>query len=65
MCSLCFVADVREVPTSNLVPGDVIIIPSNGCIVPCDAVLIVGSAVVDESMLTGNTLSLLFNNIKI
>ena len=39
--------------TSNLVPGDLIIIPANGFVVPCDAVLTVGSAIVDESMLTG------------
>ena len=39
--------------SSQLVPGDVIIIPANGCIMSCDAVLLLGSAIVDESMLTG------------
>ena len=39
--------------SSQLVPGDVIIIPASGCVMSCDAVLLVGSAIVDESMLTG------------
>lgn len=43
----------EEVSTEMLVPGDVIIIPSNGCILQCDAVLIAGTCIVNESMLTG------------
>lgn len=39
--------------SSKLVPGDVIIIPASGCVMSCDAVLLLGSAIVDESMLTG------------
>ena len=41
--------------SSQLVPGDVIIIPASGCVMSCDAVLLLGSAIVDESMLTGET----------
>ena len=40
-------------PTSAVVPGDLIEIPSTGCMMPCDAVLVLGNAIVDESMLTG------------
>jgi len=39
--------------SSQLVPGDVIIIPPAGCVMSCDAVLLSGTAIVDESMLTG------------
>lgn len=45
----------EEVSTEMLVPGDVIIIPSNGCILQCDAVLIAGTCIVNESMLTGES----------
>lgn len=48
-----FVADIDEVLSTDLVPGDVMVIPSNGTIMPCDAVLISGTCIVNESMLTG------------
>uniref|UniRef100_A0A8C2IQU3 ATPase 13A3 n=1 Tax=Cyprinus carpio TaxID=7962 RepID=A0A8C2IQU3_CYPCA len=41
--------------STDLVPGDVIVIPSNGIIMPCDAVLICGTCIVNESMLTGES----------
>lgn len=44
---------VRDIPTQFLVPGDIIEIPSNGCTMQCDAVLLSGNCIVDESMLTG------------
>ena len=43
----------EEVHTTQLVPGDVVIVPPNGCIMMCDAVLLSGNAIVNESMLTG------------
>lgn len=43
----------EEIPTTELVPGDVIIIPSHGCDMQCDAVLLNGNCIVNESMLTG------------
>ena len=46
-------SDPVEIPTTDLVPGDVIIIPTKGCIMACDAVLLSGNAIVNESMLTG------------
>ena len=48
-----------ELMSSELVPGDVIIIPAGGCVMSCDAVLLLGTAIVDESMLTGESSSLL------
>ena len=44
-----------EVDSKELVPGDLIRI-SEGIIMPCDAVLIKGMCLVDESMLTGESL---------
>lgn len=43
----------EEIPISDLVPGDIILIPRSGFIVPCDAVLLCGNCIVNESMLTG------------
>lgn len=43
----------EEIPTGELVPGDVITIPQHGCVMTCDAVLITGTCIVNESMLTG------------
>ncbi|VEN47095.1 unnamed protein product [Callosobruchus maculatus] len=47
----------EEIPSTDLVPGDVIVIPSTGCQVQCDAVLVSGSCVVNESMLTAKVLA--------
>ncbi|KAL7726754.1 hypothetical protein ACLKA6_001479 [Drosophila palustris] len=44
-----------ELPTSTLVPGDIIEIPSSGCTMHCDAVLLSGNCILDESMLTGES----------
>ncbi|XP_042856179.1 polyamine-transporting ATPase 13A3-like isoform X5 [Penaeus japonicus] len=44
-----------EVNTVDLVPGDVLVIPATGCLMACDAVLISGNAIVNESMLTGES----------
>lgn len=52
--SVCRGEEVYEdVPTGKLVPGDVIAIPQHGCVMTCDAVLITGTCIVNESMLTG------------
>ena len=47
------VAEFVEVPERHLVPGDVIAVPAHGCVMTCDAVLITGTCIVNESMLTG------------
>lgn len=43
----------EKIESSQLVPGDIIEVPSFGCIMQCDAVLISGNVIVNESMLTG------------
>uniref|UniRef100_UPI0037E71000 polyamine-transporting ATPase 13A3-like n=1 Tax=Semicossyphus pulcher TaxID=241346 RepID=UPI0037E71000 len=47
--------DAEQAMSTELVPGDVIIIPANGMIMPCDAALIHGTCIVNESMLTGES----------
>ncbi|PAA81636.1 hypothetical protein BOX15_Mlig034017g3, partial [Macrostomum lignano] len=42
-----------------LVPGDVIEIPKGGCVMQCDAVLVSGNCIVNESMLTGESVPVL------
>lgn len=44
---------IDTVQSVDLVPGDIIIIPAKGCIMQVDAVLLEGSCIVNESMLTG------------
>ena len=43
-----------EIHSDDLVPGDIIEIPRRGCMMQCDAVLLTGNCIVNESMLTGN-----------
>ncbi|OBS83324.1 hypothetical protein A6R68_22689, partial [Neotoma lepida] len=51
--SVCRVnEEIEEIFSTDLVPGDVMIIPLNGTVMPCDAVLINGTCIVNESMLT-------------
>ncbi|XP_075462086.1 polyamine-transporting ATPase 13A2 isoform X2 [Ascaphus truei] len=41
--------------SENLVPGDCIILPAEGVLLPCDAALLAGECMVNESMLTGES----------
>lgn len=47
--------EIVTVPTEHLVPGDLLVVPSHGCIMQCDAVLLTGTCIVNESMLTGES----------
>ncbi|XP_061588580.1 polyamine-transporting ATPase 13A3-like isoform X2 [Cololabis saira] len=47
--------DIDQAMSTDLVPGDVIVIPTNGMIMPCDAIIFQGTCVVNESMLTGES----------
>lgn len=48
---------IVQINTRFLVPGDILEIPSNGCTMECDAVLLSGNCILDESMLTGESVS--------
>nr|XP_027204749.1 probable cation-transporting ATPase 13A3 [Dermatophagoides pteronyssinus]XP_027204751.1 probable cation-transporting ATPase 13A3 [Dermatophagoides pteronyssinus] len=45
----------EKIESTQLVPGDIIEVPSFGCTMQCDAVLISGNVIVNESMLTGES----------
>jgi len=41
--------------SDNLVPGDILILPENDFILPCDVLLMTGTCIVNESFLSGET----------
>ena len=45
-----------HVDAATLVVGDVIRVRGNGWVLPCDAVLVSGTALLDESTLTGESI---------
>ena len=47
--------DAVEMNSIELVPGDLFEIPEDGLALPCDAILIDGSVIINESMLTGES----------
>ena len=44
-----------EINSSELVPGDVYELPEDGLALPCDTIIIGGSAIINESILTGES----------
>ncbi|XP_037354959.1 polyamine-transporting ATPase 13A2 isoform X2 [Talpa occidentalis] len=47
------------VDSSELVPGDCVVLPQEGGLMPCDAALVAGECVVNESSLTGESVPVL------
>ncbi|XP_070810736.1 polyamine-transporting ATPase 13A3-like [Pituophis catenifer annectens] len=47
--------ETEAVLSTELVPGDVLLVPPEGLTMPCDAVLLSGTAIANESMLTGES----------
>ncbi|XP_075802718.1 polyamine-transporting ATPase 13A2 isoform X6 [Microtus pennsylvanicus] len=47
------------VDSSELVPGDCLVLPQEGGVMPCDATLVAGECVVNESSLTGESIPVL------
>ena len=50
---------ITNQPNNRIVPGDVFELPKDGEIVPCDCILLTGSVIVNESMLTGESTPIL------
>ncbi|KAK9746650.1 P5-type ATPase cation transporter [Popillia japonica] len=49
------VCETELISTEHLVPGDILEIPTNGCMMQCDALLLTGNCILNESMLTGES----------
>ena len=49
------IIDSIELQSSNLVPGDVFELPDDGMAMPCDCILLSGSVIINEAMLTGES----------
>ena len=47
------------ISSNNLVPGDILLIPNEGFAMPCDGILLNGRCVVSESLLTGESTTVL------
>uniref|UniRef100_A0AC35FQ25 Cation-transporting ATPase n=1 Tax=Panagrolaimus sp. PS1159 TaxID=55785 RepID=A0AC35FQ25_9BILA len=47
--------ETLTIGSETLVPGDILQIPPHGCILQCDAILMNGTVIVNESMLTGES----------
>ena len=47
--------DPVEMDSSELVPGDLFEIPEDGLAMPCDTIIIDGSVIINEAMLTGES----------
>ena len=47
--------EIMESESINLVPGDVFELPDNGLAMPCDCILLSGSVIINEAMLTGES----------
>lgn len=52
----------KEISSTELVPGDVIMVPE-ATNLPCDLVLLSGSAIVNEAMLTGESIPVLKSSV--
>lgn len=52
----------KVISSNDLVPGDIIVVP-DGKVMPCDVVLLRGTALVNESMLTGESVPVIKNSL--
>ena len=55
-------SELTEIDSAEIVPGDVIEIPENK-ILPCDLILLTGSCIVNEAMLTGESIPVIKNSL--
>lgn len=57
-------AFLSKIESSNLVPGDIMEVPEQ-CALPCDLILLTGSAIVNESMLTGESVPVMKSSLPV
>lgn len=51
----------RQVSSTELVPGDIVEVPKG--MLPCDMILLSGSAIVNEAILTGESVPVIKNQL--
>ena len=56
--------EIQKVNSVELVPGDLFEIPDDGYAMPCDAILVNGSVIINESMLTGESTPILKTHLQ-
>lgn len=44
---------LKTIDPEDLVPGDLLVLPAANYVMPCDAVLLSGQCIINESVLTG------------
>jgi len=55
--------EIKDTNSANLVPGDVIEVPSQQTIMPCDAIVLTGSIIINEAMLTGESIPVIKSSL--
>ncbi|CAD6192928.1 unnamed protein product [Caenorhabditis auriculariae] len=48
--------NIKTLDSTEVVPGDILVVPAQGGVLQCDCVLLNGAAIVNESMLTGESI---------
>ena len=56
--------EIINIDSTDLIPGDLFEVPDDGCALPCDCILINGTVIVNESMLTGESTPIIKNNMR-
>ena len=54
----------KNISSVDLVPGDIFEIPNEGFALPCDCILLEGTVIVNEAMLTGESTPIIKNHIQ-
>ena len=57
------IKELNQILSTDLVPGDLIDVPEYNIIIPCDCLLLSGTAIVDEVMLTGENIPIFKNHL--
>ena len=55
---------IVKLDSSQLLPGDIIVVPESQAL-PCDLVLLTGSAIVNEAMLTGESVPVMKTSLPV
>jgi cation-transporting ATPase 13A2 len=55
----------NNIDSGLLVPGDVIEVPGRDSIMPCDCIVLTGSVIINEAMLTGESIPVIKSSLPI